>query len=595
MARTYLGYTQVAANADLDALARGGTGGIDVAQSPYSAVADDTTDNVAAFQAALAVLETAGSGDLIVPPGNYFFNITDDDHSLVVPSNVRIRAPFGATFRWTNLGSPLFAIVEAENVTIDGITFTWGGTLADVSGSNTDRFGWTGTLANRDFLAHILCLGSSAVHITNCRCYTVGDAPTVATEAFYTFAGFLPQSDDTTRTFGNIVSDCTIDDVVQGVFAVAQDGMIIRGLTSRRHPGNHPVGGGSGVEGHLVYQSENGGTTRSRGTLVEGVTDLGQTYGVTTNRVDTTVQLKACDNAIVRDVTSRRNGGIASFANFRGGVISGMAWMPDAPTTNGISVAPGDSVGIADSVMTGLTFMLPDNTDKAAWNMFNVARSRVDAMISAAHTTTSISSSVLTTCTDNHVRITYLARNTTSVQPCTLITTSLRNYIEIIPAGQNQSLRPFVNSGCLDNVFRMHDTVVGKWSNLTWWTTESDSPAMGFVPVMKTKVYRIGTTTNPTTTFQLPRAGVWMGSCQLMDSTGAHVLGGYYRIVYDAGSLQSVELQGTTWTVGGSAPSAINLAVSSAGVVTVTSTAGSAAWDIEYDFMCMGNNRYADF
>jgi len=36
------------------------------------------------------------------------------------------------------------------------------------------------------------------------------------------------------------------------------------------------------------------------------------------------------------------------------------------------------------------------------------------------------------------------------------------------------------------------------------------------VAIVKTKVYRIGTSTDPTTTFTLPRAGVWVGTVSLM-------------------------------------------------------------------------------
>jgi len=175
------------------------------------------------------------------------------------------------------------------------------------------------------------------------------------------------------------------------------------------------------------------------------------------------------------------------------------------------------------------------------------------------------------------------------------ITTSLKNTIDIIPVGGNHAVRPFIGSGCLDNVVRMSDNVDGGWTELTHWDTEADSPAIGFVPIVKSKVLRIGTTTNPTTTFQLPRAGAYFLSVQIIEESGAHLRGGLYRIVYDTGSLQSVELLGTQWTVGASAPSVLDLAVASTGVVTQTSTADSFAWDIQYYITSMANNRYADF
>lgn len=543
-----------------------------------------------------AIADVGSGGRLIVRKGTYLIPVTSAATSLLLPSGFWLDCEEGTIFRWSGMGAfPLFAAVEKEDVLITGATFEWNGTLAEVAGSLSDFNGWTGTLANRDLAAHVLSLGSTGVRIKHCSSRTVGDNPSAATEAFYIFAGFFPSEDDTTRTADNAVEDCRIDDVVQGVLLSAQDNFRFKKITSRRFPGNHPVGGGSGVAGHLVYVSENGLTTRSRGVEIDDVVDHGASFGTITNRTDTSVQVKCADGAIVKGVTSRRPTGIFSFAEFVKGVVSDSVWAPATVQTHGCSSATTNSTGLEDSILRGLNFYLPDNTDKGAWNFNSMARCVVSAHISASHTTTSISSSILTTCVDNKISIDYAARNTTSVQPVNLITSSLRNVIEVTPIGQNHTLRPFVNDGCTGNVIRMFDNVAGKWSNLTHWTTEADSPSIGFAPIVKTKVYRIATTTDPTTTFQLPRAGVWVGTVSLMDSSGAHSLSGRYRIAWDTGSLQSVELIGTQWTVGASAPTVLGLAVSNAGVVTVTSTAGSAAWDIQYHFSCEGNYRYADF
>lgn len=555
---------------------------------------DDTGTTSILTQFKNAVADVSTGGRLIVRKGTYKFTLASDTDTILLPSGFKLECEEGVIFKWDYLGSPLFCIAEKEDVLIEGPIFEWNGTLADVTGSpGATRFGWSGTLANRDYCAHVLSLGSSGVRVRYAKCRTTGDAPTLTTQAYYMFAGFFPNEDNVTRTTDNAVEHCKIDDVIQGTLLSAQDNFRFKDIVSRRFPGDHPVGGS--LNGHLLYQSDNGGTSSSRGLEVSDVVDHGGSFGTITGRSDTCIQIKQADDAIVKGVSCKRPTGIFSFFAFSGGVVADSVWRPATVESNGASSGAISGVGLEDSILRNLSFILPTSTDKAAWNFSEMKRCVVSAHISASHSATSIPSSVLTTCVDNRVSIDYAARNSTTAQAVNLITTSLRNVIDITPIGQNHAIRPFVNNGCTDNVIRIFDNVSGKWSNLTHWTTEADSPAIGFQPIVKTKVYRIGTSTNPTTTFQLPRAGVWVGALSLMDSSGAHSLSGRYRVCWDTGSLQNVELIGTQWTVGASAPTALGLAVSNAGVATVTSAASSAAWDIQYHFSCEGNYRYADF
>lgn len=545
-----------------------------------------------------AVADVGTGGRLIVRRGTYKFTLASYTDTILLPSDFWLDCEEGVVFKWDWMGGALMAAVEKENVLITGPMFEWNGTLANVAGSNTNTYGWTGTTAAlRDFCCDVLSLGSTGVRVRHSGHRVVGDAPTLASEAFAIFAGFFPDEDDTTRTADCEVTDCRIDDVVQGVLFSGQDNMTLRDLKSRRFPGNHALGGGNGVDGHIIYATDAG--PRSRGLTIRDIRDHGSSYGTITGRSDSSVQVKASERAIISGVSSARPTGVLTLADFVRGTVSDVTWNPATVESNGMSSAAGSgaAAGLTDSTLQNLNFFLPDSTDKAAWNMNSMDRCVLKAMISAAHTTTSISSSLLTDCQNNRVEIDYMARNTTTAAAINFAASpvSSGNSIYINPIGPNHRVRPFVNNGSLNNDIQIRDNVTGIWSNLSQWTTEADSPAIGFLPIKKTKVYRIGTTTNPTTTFQLPRAGVWVGVCSLIEASGAHSLSGLYRIAWDAGSLQSVELLGTQWTIGASAPTVLGLAVSNAGVVTVTSTAGSASWDIQYDLTCMGNYRYADF
>jgi hypothetical protein len=555
-----------------------------------------TTSVLTPFKNAVADVGTGGR--LIVRRGRYKFTIASSSDTILLPSDFMLDCEEGVIFEWSFMGAaPLFAIIDEENVLIQGPLFEWDGTLADVSGTSSDFLGWTQSLPNRNLAAHILSLGSHAVRVRYSGCRTKGDAPSAATDCFEEFASFHHKDDGTTRTYDNAVEHCKIDDVVVGSLISGQDNFRFRDITSRRFPGNHPVGGGSGLSGHLLYATDNSGTLRSRGLEVRDVVDHGTGVGTITNRLDTSIQVKTTEAARISGITSRRPTGIFSAAELVKSNVSDLLWTPATAETTGLQTSATNGIGVDDCVLKNLTFILPDTTDERAFDIISMRRSHVQAFISASFSSGSFAGSVLSACTDNKVSIDFLARSSTTIAPCNTLSSSHRNIIEITPVGENQAVRPVNGDGCEDNVFRIFDNVVGKWSNSTFWTTEADSPAIGYESIKKSKVYRIagGAHTNPTTTFQLPREGVWIGVAQLIEGNGLHMRGGMYRIAWDAGSLQSVELLGTEWTVGASAPSAMSLAVSSAGVVTVTSTANSFSWDMQYDFQSMGNYRYADF
>lgn len=564
-----------------------------ITQAAFGAKGDGVTNDLTAFKTALAAMPNGGR--LIVPRGRYKLTLASDSDSLLLPNDFKLEMEEDAILEWDYLGSPLLVAAEKENILIEGGMFEWDGTLAEVAGSpSSTRFGWTGSFAaNRDYCAHILSLGSTGVRVRHTGCRKKGDNPSAATDSYVIFVGNYSNEDGTTRVADNEVVDCKIDDVVQGALVIGQDNFRFEKITQRRYPGDHPIGGG--LNGHLLYLSDPIDLP-TRGLQVRDIVDHGTCIGTATGRNDSAIQVKGAIAPIITGVHSRRPGGIFSLFGFQGGHVSDSSWRPETAETNGMGSGTSNGIGLEDAILQGLSFYLPTDTNKAAWNLFNMDRSRLSALISAAHTSTSVASAIFTTCVDNRIVVDYLARNTTSVQPGNFTTNSHRNRLDVYPMGQNQAVRPFTATGCLNNVVRIHEKPLDAWTNNTWWTTESDSPALGYEGIKKSKAYRVTNPgADPSTTIQLPREGTWIGTITYVDTTTNQLLGGLYKIVWDAGTLQFAERIGPQWSKGSAAPTAMSVSVSATGVVTVSANAASFGWDIVYDLQNFGNLRYADY
>ncbi len=96
----------------------------------------------------------------------------------------------------------------------------------------------------------------------------------------------------------------------------------------------------------------------------------------------------------------------------------------------------------------------------------------------------------------------------------------------------------------------------------------------------------IGVTTDPTTTFTLPQPGAYLVNITLIESDLDHARSELYWVVFDndTNDFTTAQSMTTAITKGGSAPSAMSLAVDNAGVCTVTSTAGSDTWILRYGY-----------
>jgi hypothetical protein len=88
--------------------------------SDYGAVANGITDDLAALQAVLAAAAAAGGGIVLLAPGVYGIS-----HTLSIPGNVTVHAPFGTTLRALATGSndsERVVLLEASDARLVGIT-----------------------------------------------------------------------------------------------------------------------------------------------------------------------------------------------------------------------------------------------------------------------------------------------------------------------------------------------------------------------------------------------------------------------------------------------------------------------------------------
>lgn len=262
----------------------------------YGVVADGVTDNIAAFQALLAIVSAAGGGTIYAPRGTYWFNITGDSSCLMVPSNTTIYGDPGTVFKWSYWGSPLIGIIEVQNVTISDIEFEWGGTFGTTTGSRTFKT-YSRALPSYQYCCHIANNGSDNVTLRNLRMY--GTTTSNNQNQGIQIAG---HDDGTTQSQGLVIDNLVLDDLCQGIGIEGQTGFKISNLFSNRHS---QASVGLYGPGHVMYMLV--GTPCSNG-IVSGVFDVG-----VSNDSDSmsghTLSCKYLNNVIVSDVASSRPAG----------------------------------------------------------------------------------------------------------------------------------------------------------------------------------------------------------------------------------------------------------------------------------------------
>lgn len=116
---------------------------------------------------ALRALMTQGAGGTIrIPRGDYYVAMTGDADTIMIPANTDVRCDPGANFIYDYWGSPLFGIVEVDNVRFSGYTITYKGTFQTTTGNRTFKT-WTmpGVPAYR-YCTDIALLGSNYAEIS---------------------------------------------------------------------------------------------------------------------------------------------------------------------------------------------------------------------------------------------------------------------------------------------------------------------------------------------------------------------------------------------------------------------------------------------
>lgn len=372
--------------------------GLDV--TSFGAVGDGSHDDLGAFKQALSQLQSQGGGTLTGPSKTYFFNIASDNDSLSIPSNTTLNFPKGTIFSWNYVGSPLIVLVNTTNCTIQGITFQWSGLLKDIPGGSTQqpRYGWGGALPNRDFCANVLALGAENLTIRDCKGEKTNQTSDLGGNCYYEFASFHAKKDGSLSK-GNRIENCEINDAVIAMMMTGQQGLVISNITSKRFPGDHPVGGAPGLPGHILYTAITSlGYPYVSNLDVSNIFDEGQVTGklTTAARLDSTIQLKHTEKSNFRNVRSNRPTGILTMGSVIDSTFDQFLYAPKEMISHAVGFMDTQSKGnyVERCKFTNFTIDIPRGVEKSAFVAANPGRIKncyIQAKISAGYDNASMS------------------------------------------------------------------------------------------------------------------------------------------------------------------------------------------------------------
>ncbi len=550
----------------------------------FGVAIDGATDEVAAFQSAMTAL--ASGGKFKISSGTHYFDVAADADTILIPSNVEIECEPGVVFKWGYWGAPLFAIINKSNVKLklNGAKFLWTGTFGTTVGSS-DKFSYGRSIPAYEWCSHIVSAGSEFVEINDGRC--AGNTTSNVQNNFILFRGTSAGG----LTEGNKVRNLHIDDVCQGVIFGEQKRFLIDGIDSDRYSN---ASGALYGAGHVLYVIA--GTTASEAGEIRNIHDRAGTALSSFTSGAHTLSLKSLKNTPVSDIYSRRAEGAVNVNDLEDVSIDFRyhSAATDDDTTTGVvyfsaTTNPNKYVKIKGEIIQDAQRNFPmvnlAGLTAGSSNLY----CELDLSIVRTGDGTESASAVEWVGNYGSAKVTF--QNKGSGAQKTIVTvnkTSEDNnfYIRSMGAVAN----PRIALGA-----------TGTQSRNTFWCSGDstvDYDANEFTPATSNAVIwesarqyqsssSLGTTTNPTDTFQLPMPGAYLVHLNVISSDANHALAGLYWVVWDnaaTNDFTTAQLIGTQITKGASAPTVLGLAVDSAGLCTMTSTAGSNTWLIKYGY-----------
>lgn len=546
--------------------------------TPQDYGADDTgvSSCVTAFQAAMTVL--ANGGKLRVPEGTYLFTLASDSDSIQIPSGVSVECDAGVVFKYSYNNAPLFVISEKSNVRIVGrpkIVFT-GTYNTDASASSSPRFGYTYSTGAYQWRVHIACVGSSNVEIdVICEGNTTANVQDAAI--------LLLGADDGSLTAGNRVT-VLANDVAQGVVMSAQKGAVIDVTTDRYSQASNAVYG----PGHAVYHINKSGDTASTGCKIRIVDTAGTAISSYTSGGHTGA-FRNINNSEI-EINSQRAEGAFYYDKVSGCRFKVLyrSSSTEDDTSNYTIMGIDTNGGSADISIDAQIYHLGQRNQGLIGSSItpgsDCSRMRVKGMLVRNCDGSESIPSLGWAGEYGESDITYINIGSGAQRTLAVNILGDNNIHRVKSLGVVANPRISVTAGSNNTFYCSGDSTVDYDGN-------EFTPASGNAVIWESaRQYQsnksIGTTTNPTTTFQLPKDGAYIVSLTLIESALDHARTSMWWVVWDndTNDFTVATEMVTAATKGASAPSAMALTVDNAGLCTVTSTAGSATWSLRYGY-----------